>query len=86
VAPNDASEDLRIRAGKAAGRHRECRKQDTGSDMTGQPTLTLPGGFSTDGLPIAFQMVAADLGEATLIRAGIAFQRATDWHRRHPAL
>ncbi|KRR20142.1 amidase [Bradyrhizobium lablabi] len=55
-------------------------------NMTGQPTLTLPGGFSTDGLPIAFQMVAADLGEATLIRAGIAFQRATDWHRRHPAL
>ncbi|WP_065751425.1 amidase [Bradyrhizobium paxllaeri] len=55
-------------------------------NMTGQPTLTLPGGFSTDGLPIAFQMVAADLGEATLIRAGIAFQRTTDWHRRHPAL
>ncbi|NOJ46633.1 amidase [Bradyrhizobium archetypum] len=55
-------------------------------NMTGQPTLTLPGGFSTDGLPIAFQMVAADLGEAMLIRAGIAFQRATDWHRRHPAL
>jgi amidase len=55
-------------------------------NMTGQPTLTLPGGFSTDGLPIAFQMVAADLGEATLIRAGIAFQNATDWHRRHPPL
>ena len=55
-------------------------------NMTGQPTLTLPGGFSTDGLPIAFQIVAADLGEATLIRAGVAFQNATDWHRRHPAL
>jgi amidase len=55
-------------------------------NMTGQPTLTLPGGFSTEGLPIAFQMVAAELGEATLIRAGIAFQRTTDWHRRHPTL
>lgn len=55
-------------------------------DMTGQPTLTLPGGFSAEGLPIAFQMMTADLGEATLIRAGIAFQRATDWHYRHPAL
>jgi amidase len=54
-------------------------------NMTGQPTLTLPGGFGTEGLPIAFQMVAADLGEATLIRTGIAFQGATDWHRRHPA-
>jgi amidase len=55
-------------------------------NMTGQPTLTLPGGLSTEGLPIAFQVLAAELGEATLIRAGIAFQHATDWHRRHPAL
>jgi amidase len=55
-------------------------------DMTGQPTLTLPGGLSTEGLPIAFQLVAADLEESTLVSAGIAFQRATDWHGRHPAL
>lgn len=54
-------------------------------NMTGQPTLTLPGGFSAEGLPIALQMVAAELDEPTLIRAGIAFQSATDWHRRHPA-
>ena len=53
-------------------------------DMTGSPTLTLPGGFSGAGLPIAFQLVAADLGEATLIRAGAAFQGITSWHRRHP--
>jgi amidase len=55
-------------------------------NMTGQPTLTLPGGFGAEGLPIAFQLVAAHLGEATLIRAGAAFQRMTDWHRRHPAV
>jgi amidase len=53
-------------------------------DMTGCPTITLPGGFSEAGLPIAFQLVAADLGEATLIRAGAAFQRITSWHCRHP--
>ncbi|MEP7007710.1 MAG: amidase [Sphingomonas bacterium] len=53
-------------------------------NMTGQPTLTLPGGFSVEGMPIAFQLVAPEFGEATLIRAGAAFQRATNWHRRHP--
>ena len=53
-------------------------------NMTGQPTLTLPGGFSADGLPIAFQLVAPELGEAMLLRAGAAFQSATDWHLRHP--
>ncbi|EIG55865.1 MULTISPECIES: amidase [unclassified Bradyrhizobium] len=55
-------------------------------DMTGHPTITLPGGASADGLPIAFQLVAAHLDEATLVRAGAAFQRVTSWHRRHPSL
>jgi len=53
-------------------------------DMTGHPTITLPGGFSDAGLPIAFQLVAAALNESTLLRAGAAFQRVTSWHRRHP--
>lgn len=53
-------------------------------NLTGHPTLSLPGGMSHDGLPIAFQLVAADMAEACLIRAGAAFQRATAWHRRHP--
>jgi amidase len=53
-------------------------------DMTGHPTMTLPGGFSETGLPIGFQLVAAHLGEPTLIRAGTAFQSVTSWHRRHP--
>lgn len=53
-------------------------------DMTGHPTITLPAGFNEGGLPLAFQLVAANLCEATLIRAGAAFQSATAWHRRHP--
>ncbi|QCI68023.1 amidase [Phreatobacter stygius] len=55
-------------------------------NMTGHPTITLPGGFTKAGLPIAFQLVAADLDEATLVRAGAAFQTVTSWHRRHPVL
>ena len=55
-------------------------------NMTGHPTITLPGGFSATGMPIAFQLVAENLDEATLVRAGAAFQRVTSWHRRHPAL
>lgn len=55
-------------------------------DMTGHPTITLPGGASEDGLPIGFQLVATHLDEAMLVRAGAAFQRATSWHRLHPSL
>jgi amidase len=53
-------------------------------DMSGHPTITLPGGFTEAGMPIAFQLVAANLGEAALVRAGAAFQGVTTWHRRHP--
>ena len=55
-------------------------------DMTGSPTITLPGGFTDTGMPVAFQFVGAHLAEALLCQAGYAFQQATDWHKRHPAL
>jgi amidase len=54
-------------------------------NMTGNPTITLPGGFTKAGLPIAFQLVAADLGETMLVRAGSAFQGVTSWHGHHPS-
>lgn len=53
-------------------------------DMTGHPTITLPGGFTTQGLPLGFQLVAPHLGEASLVRAGTAFQSVTSWHQQHP--
>jgi amidase len=53
-------------------------------DVTGSPTITLPGGFTTKGLPVAFQLVARPLEEDLLLRAGHAFQLATDWHKRRP--
>jgi amidase len=55
-------------------------------DMTGSPTITLPGGFAPNGGPVAFQFVGRHFEEAGLVRAGDAFQRVTDWHKRHPAL
>ena len=55
-------------------------------DMTGSPTITLPGGFTESGGPVAFQFVGRHFDEARLVAAGDAFQRVTDWHRRHPPL
>ncbi len=55
-------------------------------DMTGSPTITLPGGFAPNGGPVAFQFVSRHFDEARLVAAGDAFQRATDWHTRHPSL
>lgn len=55
-------------------------------DATGQPTLSLNGGFTGDGAPLGFQLVGRPWEEALLLRAGKAFQQHTGWHERHPAL
>ncbi|MEM5421164.1 amidase [Paraburkholderia ferrariae] len=53
-------------------------------DMTGSPTITLPGIPAAGGLPVGFQFVGRHFDEAALVRAGGAVQSVTDWHRRHP--
>jgi amidase len=55
-------------------------------DMSGSPALVLPGGFSKQGMPLSFQLIARHLDEATLIRAGHTYQQATDWHSRRAPL
>jgi amidase len=55
-------------------------------DMSGHPTLTLPGGKTSDGLPVGFQIVGRSMDEALILRAGYAFQQATSWHRRRPPI
>jgi amidase len=55
-------------------------------DMTGSPTITLPSGTTSSGAPVAFQFVGRHFDEARLVHAGDAFQRVTDWHKRHPPL
>jgi amidase len=53
-------------------------------DMSGHPTLTLPGGFTADGVPVGFQIVGRAFDEAAILTAGHAYQSATDWHLRRP--
>nr|O69768.1 RecName: Full=Amidase [Pseudomonas putida]AAC18422.1 amidase [Pseudomonas putida] len=54
-------------------------------NVTGLPTLNLPCGFSKDGLRSACRS-GRPLDEKTLLRAGLAYEKATTWHQRHPEL
>jgi amidase len=55
-------------------------------DLTGSPTITMPGGFTDAGLPLGIQLIAPHLHEARLCAAASAFQGVTGWHRRHPSV
>ena len=56
------------------------------ANYLGACALSLPAGIAADGLPVAVQLMGAPFADATLVRAGRAFQRATDWHMRRPDL
>ena len=50
------------------------------------PSLSVPAGFDSRGLPLSFQLVAKPFGEYKLFRAGAAHQSATSWTREAPNL
>lgn len=55
-------------------------------DLTGQPALTLPCGFTDTGLPLALQIVGKPFDEATVLRIGHAYQVHTAWHKTRPPM
>jgi aspartyl-tRNA(Asn)/glutamyl-tRNA(Gln) amidotransferase subunit A len=55
-------------------------------NATGLPALSLPCGFTRAGLPIGLQLVGRPFDEATVLRAGHAYERATEWHERKPSI
>ncbi|MGX9427059.1 MULTISPECIES: Asp-tRNA(Asn)/Glu-tRNA(Gln) amidotransferase GatCAB subunit A [Bradyrhizobium] len=52
----------------------------------GLPSLAIPSGFTRTGLPVGMQLIGRSFEEATLLRIGAAFQRATDFHAKVPKL
>lgn len=54
-------------------------------NLTGVPSISLPCGFSSEGLPIGMQFIGDSFAESKLIKAASAYQEMTDFHRRRPA-
>lgn len=52
--------------------------------LAGLPAISLPCGFSRDGLPIGMQLVGDRLQEKRLLRFARAYESATTWHKRLP--
>jgi len=52
----------------------------------GVPTISVPCGFDRAGLPIGLQIAGPNFSEASLLSFTYAYEQATDWHRRAPAL
>jgi aspartyl-tRNA(Asn)/glutamyl-tRNA(Gln) amidotransferase subunit A len=53
-------------------------------NITGQPAMAIPAGFTPDGLPLSLQLIGHPWQEAMLYRIARAYERATLWTERHP--
>lgn len=55
-------------------------------NYSGNPTLSMPWGFTDNGLPLSVQLVGPDFGEASLVRVGHALEQTAGWHTMHPGI
>ena len=56
------------------------------ANLAGIPGISIPCGFSSEGLPIGLQLLAKPFDEERLLRIAYAFEQATDYHLKRPAL
>jgi aspartyl-tRNA(Asn)/glutamyl-tRNA(Gln) amidotransferase subunit A len=81
--PGIEETDIR-RAEQAAGIVHRVTRATRWVSYVGLPVLTLPCGFSRQGMPVAAQLIGPAFAEDRLLRLGYRFQGATDWHARRP--
>lgn len=55
-------------------------------NITGLPTLALPCGLTSSGLPLSLQLAGRPFEEGTVLRLGHAYEQATLWHTRRPPM
>ncbi len=55
-------------------------------DLNGFPAVTVPCGFSDQGLPIGLQLAGLPYQDDTVLRTAYAYQQATEWHKRRPPI
>ena len=56
------------------------------ANFTGHPAISVPCGFTREGLPIGLQLIGRSFDESTLLRIAFAYENAHDWRNRHPKL
>jgi aspartyl-tRNA(Asn)/glutamyl-tRNA(Gln) amidotransferase subunit A len=54
--------------------------------LAGLPAISVPCGFTAQGLPIGLQIIAQPFCEATMLQVAAAYEAATDFHTCKPAL
>ncbi len=87
VAPTAPTPAFKI--GERAGDPLQMKLSDVCTipcNMAGIPGISIPCGFSDEGLPIGLQIMAKAFAEETVLKTAYAFEQATEYHKKRPSL
>ena len=55
-------------------------------NLNGFPAISIPCGFSEQGLPIGLQLAGKPYYENAILRTAYAYEQSTDWHNSRPPI
>ncbi len=55
-------------------------------NLAGLPGISVPCGFTGEGLPVGLQLLSRQMDEGAILRAAHAYEQATDWHTKRPSI
>ena len=92
VGPTTAAPPGQIQASVAAGGNAGALRMATQrsftrpQNLTGQPAVSVPCGFSSQGLPVGLQISGRLFEDDVVLKVAHAYEQATEWHKKHPEI
>jgi aspartyl-tRNA(Asn)/glutamyl-tRNA(Gln) amidotransferase subunit A len=85
-APLVGERQVRVTGERESSTRAELLRLTRPANVTGFPAISIPCGFTREGLPVGLQLLGPRWGEARLLAIALAYEEATDWHNRRPDL
>lgn len=85
-APPVGEKQVRVAGERETATRAELLRFTRPANITGMPAISIPCGFTGDGLPVGMQLLGGRWSEARLLAIALAYEEATEWRKRHPNL
>ena len=85
-APRIGASEVRLEGERESTVRAELLRLTRPANLAGLPAVSIPCGFTREGLPVGLQLIGPKWGEARLLAVALAYEEATEWHNRHPKL
>ena len=86
TAPPVGEKQVRVEGERETATRAELLRFTRPSNLSGMPAISIPCGFTRESLPVGMQLMGPKWGEARLLAIALAYEEATEWHKRHPKL